>query len=51
MEMDCNLKKLANFSKSLPSILEKFLKIDYSLLSLGEIISYFPPSAVRAISC
>ena len=49
MEMDCNLKKLANF---ILCILEKSLRTNnYSLFFLGEIISYFSPSALRVISC
>ena len=50
MEMDYSLKKLANFFKFLLSILETLLKTDYSLFYLGEVISYFPTSAVTAIS-
>ena len=46
MEMDCTLKKVANFFKFVLIILEKLLKkIDFSLFSvLWEIISsYFLP--------
>ena len=50
MEMDWNLKKLTNFSKFVLCILENWLNIYYSLLLLGEIISYFLPGALRAIS-
>ena len=35
MEMDCNLKKLANFFKFFLCILVKLLKIDYGLFFLG----------------
>ena len=51
MEIDCNLKKLANCFKFLLSILEKLLKTDCSLFFLGEVVPYFLPNAVRAISC
>ena len=34
MEVDCNLKKLANFFKLFLCILEKSLKIDYGLFSV-----------------
>ena len=37
MEMDCNLKKLANFFKFFLCIVEKSLKTDYSLFFLGGI--------------
>ena len=49
-EMDCSLKKCANFFQFLPYILKKWLKTDCSLFFLGEIISYFPASALRVIS-
>ena len=38
-----------SFFKFLMCILMKSLKTDFSLLSLGEIISYFPPTALRVI--
>ena len=47
MKVDCNLKKLANFSKFFLCILEKSMKADYSSFFLN----YFLPSVVRAISC
>ena len=50
MEMDCNLKKLANFFKLILWVLKKLLKTDDSFFFLGEIISYFPSGAVRAMS-
>ena len=50
MEMDCNLKKVGNFLLCILCILEKSLKTDHSLFLLGEITSYFPPGALRAIS-
>ena len=46
MELDCNLKKLANFFQ----ILAKLLKSDSSLFFPREIISYFSPSALKLIS-
>ena len=42
MKMDCNLKK----NWPILCILRKSLKTDYSLLFLGEIITYFPPAAL-----
>ena len=51
MEMDCNLKKLANFLKVFPCIVEKLLKLDYSLFFLGGIPECFLPSALTTISC
>ena len=50
MEMDCNLKKLANFFKFLLNVLEKWLKTDCILFFHGEIIIYFPSSALRVLS-
>ena len=41
MEMDYNLKKVANFYKIFPCILEKSPKTDYNLFFLGEIVSSF----------
>ena len=35
-EVDCNLKKLANFFKFILCILEKSLKIDYGPFLIGE---------------
>ena len=49
MEMDCNLKKLANFFKFFLCIVKKTLKPDYSLFFLGEIATFFLPGALRAI--
>ena len=46
MEVDCNLKKLANFFKFFFCILEKALKIDYDLFLLGEKPSFFLPGVV-----
>ena len=43
MEMDCNLKKLAIFFKFVLRVLEKSLKLDYSLLFLGEKLKIFFP--------
>ena len=48
--MDCNLEKLADFFKFFLFILEKTLKTVYSVFLLGETISHFPPTPVRAIS-
>ena len=51
MEMDCKLKKLANFFKIFLCILEKSLKIDNCLFFLGVKPYYFLPGVVTAISC
>ena len=48
--MDCNLKKLANFSKFFLCILEKSLNTDYSIFFLRENPYYFLPGVVSAIS-
>ena len=50
MEVDCNLKKLANFFKFVLCILEKSLKTDYTLFFLREKTKYFLPGVVRTIS-
>ena len=50
MEVDCNLKKLANFFKFFLCILEKSLKTDFGLFFLGEKPLYFLPSVARTIS-
>ena len=51
MEMNCNLNKLAIFFfKLFVCIIEKSLKIDYNLLFLVRIPSYFPPGYLRIIS-
>ena len=42
--------QLENFFKFLLSILEKLLRTDYSLIFLGEVISYAPLGAVGDIS-
>ena len=47
MEMDCNLKNLANFFKFLLCIVEKSSKTAYSLF----FPRYFLPGALTAISC
>ena len=49
MEVDCNLKKLANFFKFFLFILEKSLKTDYSSFFLGEKTKYFLLGVERAI--
>ena len=46
MEVDCNLKKLANFFKILLCILEKSITFDYNLLLCGEFTHCFPPGAL-----
>ena len=52
MEVDCNLKKLANIFKFFLYILEKSLKVDYGMFFLREkTINIFLPDVVRAISC
>ena len=43
MEMDYNLKKMANFFKFFLYISEKSLKTDYSLFFLGQITKLFSP--------
>ena len=43
MEMDCNLKKLANFFKFFLYIVEKSLKTDYSFLFSAESLCIFSP--------
>ena len=41
MEMDCNLKKFANFFKFFLCILEKSLKIDYGMFFLRANLNIF----------
>ena len=41
MEVDCNLKKLANVFNFFPSILGKSLKVDYGMFFLREKPKYF----------
>ena len=50
IEVDFNLKRLANFFKFFLCLSEKSLSTDYSSFFLGEIPSYFLPG-VLAISC
>ena len=49
MEMDCSLKKLANFFKLFLCILKKSLKTDHSLFFPGEKPYYFLPDVEKAI--
>ena len=50
MEMDYNLKKLANFFNFISCIFKKMLKLIMIYLLLGEIILYFPSGALIVIS-
>ena len=47
--MDWNLKKLANYFKIIPWVLEKSVKTDYTFFFLGKIISCFPPDVIEAV--
>ena len=49
MEMDCNLRKLANFFKFFQCILEKSPKTVYIIYSSSE--KSFSPGELRVVSC
>ena len=52
MEMDCNLKKLANFFTFSPCVLEKSLKTDFGLYLVLQVITRnFGLHVLRVILC